>query len=98
MLVGKVMQTDDISEQDATEEESFDMNKNFTSKEISWLSFNNRVLQEATDPTVPLIERITFLGIFSSNLDEFFRVRVATLKRLSRLGKRAESLIRNKPT
>lgn len=64
MLVGKVMQTDDISEQDATEEESFDMNKNFTSKEISWLSFNNRVLQEATDPTVPLIERITFLGIF----------------------------------
>ncbi|MFD2164670.1 polyphosphate kinase 1 [Thalassotalea euphylliae] len=50
-------------------------------KELSWLSFNERVLQEAQDPNVPLIERIRFLGIYSSNLDEFFRVRVANVRR-----------------
>jgi polyphosphate kinase len=56
------------------------------SRDISWLSFNARVLQEAADPTVPLKERIKFLGIFSNNRDEFFRVRVASLKRMLRLG------------
>lgn len=62
------------------------MESEFRSKETSWLSFNARVLQEAADPSVPLYERIKFLGIYSSNLDEFFRVRVATLKRLASLG------------
>lgn len=55
-------------------------------RDISWLSFNARVLQEANDPTVSLRDRVRFLGIFSNNLDEFFRVRVATLKRMAELG------------
>ena len=50
-------------------------------KELSWLSFNERVLQEAMDKSVPLIERVRFLGIFSNNQDEFFKVRVADVKR-----------------
>ena len=64
----------------------------YTNKEISWLSFNGRVLQEAADSSVPLFERIKFLGIYSSNLDEFFRVRVATLKRLSKMDKEAKKI------
>ncbi len=56
-------------------------------RDISWLSFNGRVLQEAADKSVPLQERIKFLGIFSNNLDEFFRVRVATLQRLLQVTK-----------
>lgn len=50
-------------------------------KELSWLSFNERVLQEACDHNVPLVERVRFLGIFSNNMDEFFRVRVAAVRR-----------------
>jgi polyphosphate kinase len=56
--------------------------KRFVNRELSWLSFNDRVLQEAADPDVPLIERLKFLGIYSSNLEEFFSVRVGTLIRM----------------
>ncbi|MGI8581103.1 MAG: polyphosphate kinase 1 [Chitinophagaceae bacterium] len=66
------------------------MKRKIIPRDISWLSFNGRVLQEAADESVPLRERIRFLGIFSNNLDEFFRVRVATLKRMIELGAKAQ--------
>lgn len=57
----------------------------FVDKELSWISFNERVLQEAEDPSTPLIQRVRFLGIYSSNQDEFYRVRVADVRRLASL-------------
>jgi len=66
-------------------------------REISWLYFNDRVLQEAADPSVPLIDRIKFLAIFSSNLDEFYRVRVATMSRLANLNEKAKELLGYNP-
>ncbi len=69
----------------------------YLNREISWLSFNERVLQEAADKTTPLIERLKFLGIFSNNRDEFYRVRVATVKRLVKLGKKAISIYDEDP-
>ncbi|MEN9599577.1 MAG: polyphosphate kinase 1 [Bacteroidota bacterium] len=66
--------------------------KHLIQRDISWLSFNARVLQEANDPSVPLKERIRFLGIFSNNSDEFFRVRVATLKRMIEFSEKRRKL------
>ena len=68
------------------------MKRKTIARDISWLSFNGRVLQEAADPSVPLRERIKFLGIFSNNMDEFFRVRVATLKRMNEFGRKLKNM------
>jgi polyphosphate kinase len=74
-----------------------DHKKKIIARDISWLSFNARVLQEAADPTVPLRERIRFLGIFSNNTDEFFRVRVATLKRMMQVQGKANIHLESAP-
>lgn len=65
----------------------------YINREISWLSFNERVLQEAKDPQVPLMERLKFLGIFSSNLDEFFSVRVGTVQRMIDAGVKSKAMV-----
>lgn len=65
----------------------------YIDREKSWLTFNARVLQEAADKSVPLLERLRFLGIFSNNLDEFFRVRFAAIRRLSLSGKTGEKIL-----
>ncbi len=70
-----------------------DLKKRYVNRDLSWLEFNARVLQEAADPSVPLIERWRFLGIFSNNLDEFYRVRYASIKRMGSMG-RSKALVR----
>lgn len=67
-------------------------------RDISWMSFNARVMQEAKDPSVSLYDRLRFLGIFSNNLDEFFRVRVASLIRMTALSKSAKASLDEDPS
>lgn len=71
--------------------------KTIINRELSWLSFNDRVLQESADPLVPLSERIKFLGIFSNNMDEFFKVRVATIKRMIDIKVQSHKTLGEKP-
>ncbi len=66
----------------------------YVNRELSWLQFNARVLQEAEDDTVPLVERLRFIGIFSNNLDEFFKVRYATIKRIDLAGKDGKNVLK----
>ena len=72
---------------------STDSRFRYIDREKSWLAFNARVLQEAADESVPLLERLRFIGIFSNNLDEFFRVRFAAIRRLSLSGQTGEKIL-----
>ena len=72
---------------------NLEKNYRYIDREKSWLAFNARVLQEAADEAVPLLDRLRFLGIFSNNLDEFFRVRFAAIRRLSLTGKTGEKVL-----
>ncbi|WP_027418979.1 polyphosphate kinase 1 [Crocinitomix catalasitica] len=67
-------------------------------RELSWLSFNERVLQESLDPSNPIVERIRFLGIYSNNMDEFYRVRAASVRRLILIGKKTVEGFNGTPT
>ena len=73
------------------------LNPIFEERDISWLSFNHRVLQEAKDPKVPLYERLKFLAIYSSNLDEFFRVRVSSMRSFKEMDKKTRKQLDVKP-
>jgi len=73
------------------------MSRSYIPKEISWLAFNERVLQEAENRDIPIIERFKFMGIYSNNLDEYFRVRVATLKRISMFGSKSKTILGYSP-
>ncbi len=68
----------------------------YLNRELSWLQFNARVLQEASDNNVPLLERLRFIGIFSNNLDEFFKVRYATIKRIDLAGKDGKNVLKGR--
>ncbi len=63
--------------------------RNYIDRDLSWMTFNHRILEEAQRENIPLLERINFMGIYSNNLDEFFRVRIATLNRISEFADRA---------
>ncbi|MEO0778254.1 MAG: polyphosphate kinase 1, partial [Bacteroidota bacterium] len=80
--------------QDLTESEE---QQYLVDRDVSWLSFNYRVLQEALDESVPLLERLKFLAIYSSNLDEFFRVRVSNHRNLVRVGKKTKRKLEYDP-
>jgi polyphosphate kinase len=88
---------DVVAQKKTTRKKPLAEKKKMIARDISWLSFNARVLQEAADKSVPLHERIRFLGIFSNNLDEFFRVRVATLKRMMSFGKSSKMHLEENP-
>ncbi|WP_299222667.1 polyphosphate kinase 1 [uncultured Aquimarina sp.] len=68
----------------------------YINRELSWLQFNARVLQEASDDSVPLLERLRFIGIFSNNLDEFFKVRYAAIKRIDLAGRDGKNVLKGK--
>ena len=72
-------------------------NNELFNRDISWLRFNHRVLQEAADINNPLYERIKFLAIFSSNLDEFFKVRVSSIRQIKELDKPLRKKLITKP-
>ena len=67
--------------------------RRYFNRDLSWLYFNERVMEEAANPGVPLLERIKFLSIFSSNLDEFYRVRMPVLRALQKIGEKDTSAI-----